>query len=136
MTECRMFACVYAADGSSEQALLSVASDFSPRIEAHGARDVTLDLSGLACLFGDAKTIGQEIRRTAADRQLRVRVAIASTRTAARLLVHHRAGVTIVNDGDEAAALDELPIELLEIFSATGYGLQPTGLKPEAGSLE
>jgi protein ImuB len=80
---------------------------------------VTLDLSGLTRLFGDATTIAAELRRTAADRGLRVRVAIAGTRTAARLLVHDRAGVTIVQPGDEAAALADLPIELLEIFTPT-----------------
>jgi protein ImuB len=108
-----MFACVYAVEGSSHAALLSVARDFSPRLELCSEREVTLDLSGLERLFGDAKTIGQELRRTAADRGLRVRVAIASTRTTARLLAHHRAGITIVNAGDERAALDELPLGLL-----------------------
>src|SRR4051812_2718186 len=118
-----MFASVYAAEGSSHDTLLSVARDFSPRVEmemnsaACSTREVTLDLSGLTRLFGDAKTIAQELRRTAADRGLRVRIAIASTRVAARLLAHHRAGITIVDDGDEAAALEELPLELLEIFA-------------------
>src|SRR3954468_18153970 len=111
-----MFAALFAADGSSSEVLLSIARDFSPRIEAHGGREVTVDLSGLARLFGDAKTIAQEIPRTAADRGLRVRIAIAPTRAGPRLLAHHGAGITIVDDGDEAAALDELPIELLEIF--------------------
>jgi len=114
-----MFACVYGAAEMPPDALLAVARDFSPRIEACSAREITLDLSGLTRLFGDAKTIAQELRRTAADRGLRVRVAIASTRTAARLLAHHRAGITIANDGDEAAVLEDLPIELLEIFGTT-----------------
>src|SRR6266511_614514 len=108
-----MFAVVYAAEGSSFDALLSVARDFSPRIEACGAGEVILDLGGLTRLFGDAKTIAGELRRTAADRGLRVRIAIAGTRTAARLLAHGRAGITIVEPGDEAAALESLPLALL-----------------------
>ena len=96
--------------------LLGVASDFSPRVETCGEREVTLDLGGLTRLFGDAKTIAGELRRTAADRGLRVRIAIAGTRAAARLLVRDRAGITIVESGDEPAALEELRIELLEIF--------------------
>jgi protein ImuB len=44
---------------------------------------------------------------------LRVRVAIAGTRTAARLLVRYRAGLTIVEPGNEAAAVAPLPIALL-----------------------
>jgi len=108
-----VFAAIYAAEGSPSNVLMEVARDFSPRVEACGPREVTLDLSGLTRLFGDAKTIAAELRRTAADRGLQVRVAIAGTRTAARLLVHDRAGVTIVEPGDEAAALDSLPLALL-----------------------
>jgi protein ImuB len=120
-----VFGAVYAADGSARDAarsrspasgsLLEVAREFSPRIEADRAsdREVVLDLSGLARLFGDAKTIAEELRRTAADRHLQVRVAIAGTRTAARLLVRHRAGLTVIEPRTEAAALDSLPLTLL-----------------------
>ena len=108
-----MFGALYAADGSSTAALIEVAREFSPRIEPCGPREITLDLSGLTHLFGDARTIGAELRRTAADRGLRVRVAIAGTRTAARLLVHHRAGLTVVEPGTEADALALLPLTLL-----------------------
>jgi protein ImuB len=111
-----VFAALYAAEGSLPDVLLGVARDFSPRIETYGSREVILDLGGLTRLFGDAKTIAAELRRTAADRGLRVRIAIAGTRTAARLLAHHRAGITIVEPGDEAAALADLPIALLAIF--------------------
>ena len=72
-----------------------------------------LDLSGLERLFGDARTIAEELRRTAADRGLRVRVAIAGTRTAARLLVRHRAGLTVIEPGTEADAVRSLPLALL-----------------------
>jgi protein ImuB len=112
-----VFACLYGAEGSRHDELLSVARDFSPRIETCGSREVVLDLAGLTRLFGDAKTMADELRRTAADRGLRVRIAIAGTRTAARLLAHDRAGITIVEAGNEAAALESLRIELLEIFA-------------------
>jgi len=78
-----------------------------------GPREITLDLSGLERLFGDARAIAQELRRTAADRDLRVRVAIAGTRTAARLFVHFRAGLTVIEPGTEAEALASLPLSLL-----------------------
>jgi protein ImuB len=110
---CAVFGALYAAEGSSTGALIDVARQFSPRIERHGAREVTLDLSGLTQLFGDARAIGAELRRTAADRSLRVRVAIAGTRTAARLLVHHRAGLTVIEPGTEAEVLAPLPLTLL-----------------------
>ena len=112
-----MFACLYGAEGSRHDELLGVARDFSPRIETYGSCEVVLDLAGLTRLFGDAKTIADELRRTAADRGLRVRIAIAGTRTAARLLARDRAGITIVEAGNEAAALAALPFVLLARIS-------------------
>ena len=82
------------------------------------ARQVVLDLSGLTRLFGDARAMGEVLRRTAADRGLHVRVAIAGTRTAARLLVCAASGpVTVVNPGTEAAALARLPIQWLAVLA-------------------
>ena len=112
-----MFGAVYAADGRAPEVLLEVAREFSPRIERCGPREITLDLSGLTHLFGDARAIGTELRLTAADRGLRVRVAIASTRTAARLFVHHRAGLTVIDPGTEADSLAPLPLTLLTTLS-------------------
>src|SRR5688572_26746509 len=98
---------------SSLPGVADVAREFSPRIEVCSQTEVVLDLSGLERLFGNARTIAEELRRTAADRGLRVRVAIAGTRTAARLFVQHRAGITVVEPGTEADALSALPLSLL-----------------------
>jgi protein ImuB len=103
-----------AAEGTDPAVLEAVAREFSPRIEACGRREITLDLSGLERLFGDARTIAAELRRTAADRGLQVRVAIAATRSTARLFVHHRAGLTVIEPGREAEMLASLPLSLLE----------------------
>jgi protein ImuB len=119
-----MFGAVYAAEGSDAAALSAVAQEFSPRIEVCGPREVTLDLSGLTRLFGDARTIAEELRRTAADRGLRVRIALAGSRTAARLLVRHQAGVTVAAHSTDAtalaAALAGLPLELLAAVMPPG----------------
>jgi protein ImuB len=104
---------------------MEVARDFSPRVEACGPREVTLDVSGLARLFGDGKTIAAELHRTAADRGLRVCVAVASTRTAARLLAHYSADrqgppcdeVIVIEPGSEATTLAPLPLSLLASIS-------------------
>ena len=125
-----MVGAIYAAEGSSPEALLAVAQEFSPRVDAVGldrafevaqgrafdsaqAKEIVLDLNGLARLFGDARTIAEELRRTAADRGLQIRVAIAGTRTAARLMVRHRAGLSIIEPGTEAEALAPLSLALL-----------------------
>ena len=108
-----MFGALLAAEGTDQAALDAVAREFSPRVEACGPREITLDLSGVERLFGDARTIAAEMRRTAADRGVRVRVAIAATRSAARLFVHHRAGLTVIEPGSEAEMLASLPLSLL-----------------------
>ena len=110
-----MFGAVLAA--TDAVAIQDVARDFSPRIEVCSDREVVLDLHGLDRLIGDPPTIAAELRRTAADRGLRVRVAVAGTRTAARLLVHAHPGLTIAEPGDEDRALADLPIDLLTILA-------------------
>ena len=123
-----MFAALYAAEGSDAGVLLDVGRAFSPRVEAHLPREIVLDLDGLTRLFGDARSIGAEIRRTAADRGLRLRVAIAGSRVAARLLARHRAGFTLAADGDlidaesDRAAVAEVPLELLADIWADSIG--------------
>jgi hypothetical protein len=72
-----MFGAVYAAAGSHAAQLIDVAREFSPRIDVCGPREITLDVSGLARLFGEPREMAGELRRTAADRGLQVRVAIA-----------------------------------------------------------
>jgi protein ImuB len=112
-----LFAALYAAEGTPPGALADVAREFSPRIDIRTDRDVVLDLNGVERLFGNARTIAEELRRTAADRGIRVRVAIAGTRIAARLLVRHRAGLTVIEPGTDAAALASLPVSLLPEFA-------------------
>lgn len=110
-----MFGVMYGAERSDPEALAGVARQFSPRVAVGGGgREVTLDLAGTARLFGTPRELAEAIRRTAAEGGLRVRVAIARTQTAARLLARHRAGITIVEPGKETEVLGPLPIGVLE----------------------
>src|SRR6185436_18652273 len=59
------------------------------------------------------------LRRTAADRGLQVRVAIAGTRTAARLFVHYRVGITVIEPGCEAEMLASLPLSLMDVLAGS-----------------
>jgi protein ImuB len=129
-----MFGALYASENSALEGLLDVARDFTPRFEICGpravdvaqarafdvaqARDVVLDLSGLARLFGHPRAIGHELRRAAGERGVRVRVAIAGTWTAARLLARQGdrgqdRDIVVVESGAEAAAVAPLPLTLL-----------------------
>ena len=72
--------------------LVALARDFSPRYERHRDDLVSIDVSGLGRLLGPARAIGEELRREAAARGLRVHVALAGTRIAALVLVTRAQG--------------------------------------------
>jgi protein ImuB len=105
-----LFACLRSP--RTPEVIAGVARDFSPRIERHGTTAVVLDVSGLGRLLGDAQAIGAELDRTASSRASGVRVAVASTQTAARLLAIAFPGLT-VRAGGAAAALTDLSITAL-----------------------
>lgn len=126
--------------------LVQIARDFSPRVETHGERTVTLDISGLGSLIGEPRAIGEELRRAAADAGLPVHIAVAASSTAAILLAHARAGLTVVPRGGEASALAPLPLRVLTALdfgpwtldSGPAQGPKPKaqGPKPAAQSPE
>ncbi len=87
---------------------------FSPRYQRHRDDLVSIDVRGLERLLGTPRTIAQELRREAADRGARVHVAVAGTRMAALVLALARPGVTVVDPGEEAAALATVHIDMLE----------------------
>jgi protein ImuB len=116
--------------------LASLAREFSPRVEMHRPGLVTLDVRGLERLFGDANSLGNELRRAAADRGLPARIALASTRTAAWLLAHARAGLTIVPAGDEQRWLSPLPLHVLEQLAANGLGPGAGGVQGSSPSRD
>ena len=114
------------------QALLEIAQMFSPRMVRVGADAVAIDLDGLERLLGDARTIGEELRRAAADRGMQVRIAVAGTRLAAELLTLERAGLVVVAPGGEAASLASLPVDLLGRLDASAPSSPPPPPSPPA----
>jgi protein ImuB len=110
-----------------------LAADFSPRYERHGDDLVSIDISGVGRLFGTPRNLGEELRRNAAARGLRVHVAIARTRTAAIVLALARTGLTVVEPGEEAAALAPIPVGVLEKLGASACGLA-SSLEPLRGA--
>jgi protein ImuB len=98
-------------------ALLDVAQQFSPRVAWTDANALVADVRGLERLFGDARAIGDELRRALSDRGLHAHIAIAATSTAARLLAEARAGVTVIASGEERGALAGLPIDLVQVVT-------------------
>ena len=126
-----MFACIYvppspatrgasapAGEAPDVRALLEAARMVSPRVAARSRHQIVIDIDGLERLVGDARAIGERLRLTAADRGIApVHVAVAGTCTAAMLLAAARAGVTVVAEGEEAAALAPLPLRTLTVLA-------------------
>jgi protein ImuB len=113
-----MFGALRSIDGPAPDALLEVAADFTPRFELHAPDEVVLDLAGLERLLGGPHAIGKELCRAGAERQLRLRIAIAGTYTAARLLARAESqeDIVVVEPGAEAIVLAPLPIDLLTVI--------------------
>jgi protein ImuB len=120
-----MFSALYLPPLSSQVAdararLMTVAQEFSPRVERISDHLLSLDVGGLGRWFEGPRAVGEALRRTAADRGLAAHVAVASTRTAALLLARGRAGLTVVLAGEEPARLAPLPLNLLSSWTAPG----------------
>jgi protein ImuB len=113
-----LYACLHlppaAEQPASASTLVDLAREFSPRYERDRVDLVSIDVSGLERLLGPAHVIGEELRRDAAARGVRVHVAIAGTRMTALLLAIARPGLTIVEPGGEADALAPMAIGILE----------------------
>ena len=111
-----VYACIRVRTVATAAALAALARDFSPRIERYGDACIVFDVSGLGRLLGDAHGIAAELQRTAADRGLKIRIAIAPTQTAARLLTLDgmtREAAAIVAE-DVEGALAPVALETLE----------------------
>ena len=126
-----MFACLYAPqafrgdDGVPRRRritnqLVRLAREYSPRIETHGDNLVVLDTTGLtgsSSMFGSVRELGATLRRSAADRGLYLRMAVASTRIATLLVVQERGGLTVIEPGREAVTLASLSLEVMKALA-------------------
>ncbi len=99
----------------SASALLDLAREFTPRVEARGSTPVLLDLHGLGRTWPRPETLGHALLEAARVRALEANLALAFSRTAALVLARARPGLTVVSAGEEAAALATLPLALLDL---------------------
>lgn len=104
------FACLRST--RAPQAIFSIARDFSPRIERHGASCVVLDVSGLGRLIGDAHAVGAELEREASARGGGIRVAVGATQASVRLLTLAHPGLTVAA-GTPGDSLKAVPVAIL-----------------------
>jgi protein ImuB len=140
-----MYACVYVPDisAAAEPALRACAERFSPRMEAPAPGVIVFDARGLRRLYGDARSLAQAIAREAGALD-GASVAIAPDPQVAIAAARGHGGVTVVQRGEEAAALASLPVDLLapsEELSETlsAWGIRTLGqlaALPERGIAE
>jgi protein ImuB len=124
-----MYGCLHSSSPlPSEEALLDLAKEFTPRVEAKAPTPVLLDLSGLGRLWPDPAALGRAIRDRGRASGLLLNVALAATRTAALVLARGRPGLTVIPPGGEAAALAPLPLGLLDLEPDSLALLQRWGL--------
>jgi len=136
-----LYACLYLPPGSDQPAsssstLIDIAQQFSPRYERDRDDLVSIDVSGLERLLGPGRVIGEELRREATARGVRLHVAIAGTRMAALLLALARPGLTIVEPGGEAEALAPIAIEQLSTLKSQVSSLNKRVSTPGAERSE
>lgn len=113
----------------SQEALVQLARDFTPRVQAFGATPVLMDLHGLGRAFETPEALGHAVVRAAEQRALVAQVAIAPSRVAALVLARARAGLTVVRPGQERAALAPLPLDSLVLDAERALLLRRFGLR-------
>ena len=112
-----------------EGALLALAREFTPRVEAQAPTPVLLDLSGLGRLWSTPQELGQALLDAAASRAIEAQAALAFTRGAALVLARACPGLTVVPAGREAAALAPLPLARLGLPAERQEILHRWGLR-------
>jgi len=101
---------------SARHALLEAALAVSPRIEDGGAGLAYVETVGLERLIGDPAAIGRRLVHQVRAIGLIPRVALAASRTAARMAAVNESGaVTIIPPGRERATLAKIPITALDL---------------------
>ncbi|HKE24355.1 MAG TPA: hypothetical protein VKB88_18460 [Bryobacteraceae bacterium] len=137
-----MFACIH---GQGD--LTPLAFEFSPLVERTSDDTVTFDASGLERLFGVAQDVAAAIMRRAAQRGLRVNLALAANPDAAICAARGFAGTHVIPQGDEAKFLGALLLaqlapsdELMETLERWGIrrfqdlaALPPLGIAERLG---
>ena len=112
-----------------EGALLALAREFTPRVEARAPTPVLLDLSGLGRLWPTPQELGQALLDAAASRAIEAQAALAFTRAAALVLARSCPGLTVVPAGREAEALAPLPLARLDLPAERQEILHRWGLR-------
>jgi protein ImuB len=106
------------SEAAARAVLLESAAHFSPRIEnvsAGTACSCVLDIAGTGLLFGSAETLAHRLLASLASVRFRASIAVSANFHTARLKAAASRAITVIAEGQEAAALNKLPIQLLDL---------------------
>lgn len=119
-----------ASETAARAVVLECAASFSPRIEevSRGtACAFVLDIAGTERLFGPPTQLAERLRSALVDAGFHASIAISTNFDTARLKAGTTRGITVIQHGEEAVALANLPIaemrleeESLETFVLWG----------------
>ena len=119
-----MFACIH---GQGD--LTALAFEFSPMVERTAVDTVAFDASGLYRLFGLPQDVAAAIMRRAAERGLRISLALAANPDAAICAARGFAGSHVIPHGDEAKFLGSLPLSQLAPSAELQETLERWGIR-------
>ncbi len=102
---------------TAEAILHTIACMFSPRVECveSDAGTYALDIRGMNGLFGDETQLANKLRRRIMTAGFLANVAVAENFDAAVCLARGRTGVSVIPSGQEANALRDLPLHVLNL---------------------
>lgn len=110
-------------EAAARAVLLECVSQFSPRIEEVGSATAcafVLDISGTERLFGSPQQLAERMRSALMASGFRSSITISSNFDAARIMAAAIRGITIITEGEEPAALANLPIRWLQLHEEPG----------------
>ena len=123
---------VFDADEAADAKTLSDIADwcdrFTPLVALDPPHGLFLDITGCAHLFGGEAALMQMVCGALTRQGFAVSAAIAGTSVCARTMTRHVSG-RIVADGEEAEAVEPLPVFALGADDAITRGLRRAGLK-------
>jgi protein ImuB len=116
------------ADAGALNAIAAWCDRFTPLVGLDLPHGLFLDITGCAHLFGGEAAMMHLVCRFLTAQGFAVSAAIAGTAVCARTLTRHVHG-RIVRDGEEAEAVQPLPVSALGADTAVVTGLRRAGLK-------
>ncbi len=114
---------------AAQDSLIDCAAEFSPKVESTSQGVVSLDIEGTERIFGPPQKLIRMLAHKAARVGLEVNVSAATNRDTAMLAAKGFTGTTVIQKGNEANCLAQLPIDVLPLSQAQAEILDAWGIR-------